>query len=85
MINESRPTQHACHIEIQCFAIQEWRKHGVVVMEHLSGLLTPSEGLTKAVGWVLHARHARHSMGHFCFGSIALALRPIPSPALSRS
>ena len=39
-------------------------------MEHLSGLLNPSDDLTKALGWILHARHARRSMGHFRIGSL---------------
>ena len=53
MINESRPTPRARHIEIQHFAIQEWCKQGDIVMEHLPGIINPSDGLTKALGWVL--------------------------------
>ncbi len=69
MINEDRPTPRARHIEIQHFAIQEWRKQGDLVMEHLSGVLNPSDDLTKPLGWVLHSRHARRSMGHYRIGS----------------
>ena len=79
MINENRPTPRARHIEIQHFAIQEWRRQGDLIMEHLSGILNPSDDLTKALGWVLHARHARRSMGHFRIGShnSASNLRPL--------
>ena len=79
MINENRPTPRARHIEIQHFAIQEWRRQGDLIMEHLSGVLNPSDDLTKALGWVLHARHARRSMGHFRIGShnSASNLRPL--------
>ena len=59
----------ARHIEIQHFAIQEWRAQGDIVMEHLSGLLNPSDDMTKALGWVLHSRHARRNMGHYLLGS----------------
>ena len=69
MINESRPTPRACHIDIQHFAIQEWRNKGDVIMQHLHGILNPSDDLTKPLGWVLHSRHARRSMGHYETGS----------------
>ena len=59
MINEDRPTPCARHIKIQYFAINEWRKKKELVMEHLSGILNPSDDLTKPLGWVLHAQHAR--------------------------
>ena len=69
MINEDRPTPRARHIEIQHFAIQEWRKQEDLIMEHVSGTINSSDDLTKALGWVLHARHARRSMGHYRIGS----------------
>lgn len=65
MINEKRPTPRACHIEIQHFAIQEWCDKKEIIMEHLSGVINPSDDLTKPLGWILHARHARRSMGHY--------------------
>ena len=79
MINESRPTPRARHIEVQHFAIQEWRKKGDVVMRHCPGVLNPSDDLTKPLGWVLHARHARRSMGHYKLAS------PDDSKSLARS
>ena len=82
MINESRPTPRARHIEIQHFAIQEWCKQGDIVMEHLPGIINPSDGLTKALGWVLLSRHARRGMGHYRFGSTVAASRPLLPPAL---
>jgi hypothetical protein len=39
-------------------------------MEHIAGTINPSDDLTKALGWILHARHARHSMGHYRIGSL---------------
>jgi hypothetical protein len=70
MINENRPTTRARHIEIQHFAIQEWREQGDLIMEHIAGTINPSDDLTKALGWILHARHARRSMGHYRIGSL---------------
>ena len=42
-------------------------------MEHLSGILNSSDDLTKPLGWILHSRHARRSMGHYKLGSPAVA------------
>lgn len=90
MINESRPTPRARHIEIQHFAIQEWRQRGDIVMRHIAGILNLSDDLTKVLGWILHSRHARRSMGHYaldssCFGSNSIAVRPSASTASTRA
>ena len=82
MINKSRHTLHACHIEIQHFTIQEWCKQGDIIIEHLPGIINPSVGLTKALGWVLLSRHARRGMGHYRLGSTVSASRPCLLPAL---
>ena len=68
MVNESRPTPRARHIEIQHFAIQEWRQKGDIILRHIPGIINPSDDLTKVLGWVLHNRHARRSMGHYKLG-----------------
>ena len=65
MINERRPTPRARHVDIQHFAIQEWREAGDIVMNHIPGTINPSDDLTKALSWILHARHARRNMGHY--------------------
>ena len=70
MVNESRPTPRARHIEIQHFAIQEWRNKGDIVLAHCPGVINSSDDLTKPLGWALHARHARRSMGHYRIGSL---------------
>jgi hypothetical protein len=65
MINDCRPTPCSCRIDIQHFAIQEWRLKGDIVMHHIPGILNAADGATKALGWTLHSRHARRSMGHY--------------------
>ena len=70
MINESRPTPRARHIDIQHFAIQQWRDQGDIIMEHCPGVLNASDDLTKPLGWALHSRQARRGMGHYCIGSL---------------
>jgi hypothetical protein len=65
MINENKPTQRSRHIDIQHFAIQEWRAAGHLRTAHIAGILNPADQQTKALGSTLHARHARRAMGHF--------------------
>ena len=69
MINESRPTPRARHIDTQHFAIQEWRLNGDIIMLFLAGLLNAAHALTEALGWILHCRHVRRGMGHCRIGS----------------
>ncbi len=65
MIMENRPTSRSRHVDIQAFAIQEWRARLLVRVSHLSGILNCSDTLTKSVGPTLHGRHARRILGHF--------------------
>ncbi len=65
MVNESRPTPRARHIEIQHFAIQEWRQKGDIILRHIPGIINSSDDLTKILGYVLHHRHSGRSMGHY--------------------
>jgi hypothetical protein len=65
MINVSRPTERARHVDIQHFATQEWRQQGDIIMRHLPGIINPSDQLTKNLRWILHSRHARRAMGHY--------------------
>ena len=65
MINACVPTERARHIDIQHFAIQEWKANSDIVMEFIPGILNPADDLTKPLGWILHGRHARRIMGHY--------------------
>jgi len=64
MINENKPTPRSRHIDIQHFAIQEWQSNGSIKMFYIPGVINPSDQATKALGWTLHHRHVRRSMGH---------------------
>ena len=55
MINEHRPTPHAHHVEVQHFAIQEWREAEDIIIHHLPGAINTSNGLTNTLATVLHA------------------------------
>lgn len=65
IINARRPTERSRHIDIQAFAIQDWKDNNDILMHHIPGVINPSDSLTKPTGWVLHARHCRRLMGHF--------------------
>ena len=65
MINNRVPTERSRHIDIQHFAIQDWADARDIVMRHIPGIISIPDGLTKALGWILHSRHARRMMGHF--------------------
>jgi hypothetical protein len=64
-INARRPTDRSRHIDIQAFAIQDWKDNGDILMHHIPGVINPADSLTKPTGWVLHSRHCRWLMGHF--------------------
>ena len=65
MINDSKPTARSRHIDIQHFAIQEWRDRGEIELKHIPGVINPADDETKALGWVLHSRHSLRAMGHY--------------------
>ena len=64
MINASKPTVRSRHIDIQHFAIQEWKIRGAIIFIHIAGLINIADAMTKFIGWILHARHTRRAMGH---------------------
>jgi len=65
IVNHSRPTDRSCHVEIRYFALQHWRLMKDIILIHLPGVVNPADMLTKALGWVLHHRHAPYLMGHY--------------------
>jgi hypothetical protein len=65
MINASRPTPRSRHIDIQHFAIQEWKANREIVLAHIPGIINSADSLTKSLGSTLHHRHARRLMGHY--------------------
>ena len=64
IVNARHTTDRSRHIDIQYFAIQDWKEAGDIEMKFISGAVNPSDALTKPVGWILHSRHNRRIMGH---------------------
>ena len=65
MANARVPTERSRHVDVQHFAIQDWKEAGDITMSFIPGIINPSDDLTKPLGWILHARHARRVMGHY--------------------
>jgi hypothetical protein len=65
IINNGKPTERTRHVDIQWFAIQEWRRAGDLILRHLPGKINPADALTKPLGRILHERHCRRLLGHF--------------------
>jgi hypothetical protein len=65
LINSTKPTPRSRHIDIQYYAIQEWKQCGILTMQHIAGTICPPDALTKPLGWVLHTRHCHRMMGHY--------------------
>jgi hypothetical protein len=65
MINASRPTPRSRHIDIQHFAIQEWKARQEILLRHIPGVINPADSFTKSLGSTLHHRHVRRLMGHY--------------------
>ena len=63
MVNQSRPTTRTRHIDIQWFAIQEWKQAGDIIMQYVRTGDNSADAMTKVLGWVLHNKHAFKSMG----------------------
>ena len=65
MINARIPTERSRHIDIQHFALQDWKEAGAIEMRFIPGVINPADDMTKPLGWILHSRHARRLMGHY--------------------
>ena len=63
--NNTSPIERTRHLDIQYFAIQDWREDGDIIMKHIPGILNPSDNLTKPLGYVLHAYHCCKIMDHY--------------------
>ena len=66
IINDNQaPTAQTRHLDIRYFALQDWKADGDIEMVHIPGIVNPSDDLTKPLGWILHERHCRRTMGHY--------------------
>jgi hypothetical protein len=65
MANNTRPTDRTRHMDIRWFAIQEWvHVDKDIILIHISGIINPTDAMTKALAWLKHYRHMSRAMGH---------------------
>ena len=64
IVNASKPTPRTRHIDIQYFAVQDWKARGFLLLLTIAGVINIADALTKALAWILHHRHVRRTMGH---------------------
>jgi len=65
MINAHKPTERSRHIDIQFFAIQEWKDKEDIVMCNIPGTMNPADDVTKPLASTLHHWHCQRLMGHY--------------------
>ena len=64
-VSSQVPTECACHISVQYFAIEDWKEWGCIELIHIPGVINPVNDLTKPLGQVLHSHHYRRFMEHY--------------------
>jgi hypothetical protein len=47
MVNSGKPTEQSRHINIQYFAIQDWKRNGNIQLCHIPGIINSADVLTK--------------------------------------
>ena len=55
MVNARVPAERSRHIDIQHFAIQDWKEAGDIALSFIPGIINPSDDLTEPLGWISHA------------------------------
>jgi hypothetical protein len=45
IINARQPTDRSRHIDIQYFAIQDWKDNGDILLAHIPGVINPADDL----------------------------------------
>ena len=65
IVNSGITTERTHYIDIRFFAIKGWKEASAIIMNHIDGIISLSNDLTKPLGWVLHFRHAGYLMGHY--------------------
>lgn len=64
MANVDKPTVRNRHIDIQLFALHEWRRNGDATFKHILGVINITDALTKPLRWVLHHCHTANMICH---------------------
>ena len=63
MGNSQKPTRCTRHVATKQFAILDWVEKDSMILKHISTSHNASDGMTKALGRILHYRHFDYIMG----------------------
>jgi KUP system potassium uptake protein len=64
MGNAQKPTPRTRHIDIKYFALCDWIKRDLIILERIDTSINPSDHLTKPLSRILFHRHADFLLGH---------------------
>ena len=53
MVNARVPAERSRHVDVQHFAIQDWKEAGDITLSFIPGIINPSDDLAKPLGWIL--------------------------------
>jgi hypothetical protein len=65
IVNDERPTNRTRHVDVQFFAVQQWRQKGYIKAQRLAGPINPADSMTKPTPFSTYALHTRYIMGEF--------------------
>ncbi len=63
IVQNERPTSNLRHVDIQHFAIQQWRADKAIELRYIDTKINSADSGTKGLSWPLHHRHVRRAMG----------------------
>jgi hypothetical protein len=64
MGNAQKPTPRTRHIDIKYFALCDWIKRNLLLLERIDTSINPADHLTKTLSCILFHRHADFLLGH---------------------
>jgi hypothetical protein len=64
MGNAQKPTPHMRHIDIKYFALCDWIKRDLIILERIDTSINPSDHLMKTLTRILFHQHADFLLGH---------------------
>jgi hypothetical protein len=64
MANAQKPTPRTRHIDIKYFALCDWVKRNLIILERIDTSINLADHLTKTLSCILFHRHADYLLGH---------------------
>lgn len=65
IVNDERPTQRTRHVDVQYFAVQQWRSRGLINAKRLAGPINAADSMTKPTPYDTFLPHMNYAMGMY--------------------